>query len=75
MAAAKTTPAAAAVFTLTGEIIGVTILGLVAGTNKDAGHAILVFMLALWLIYLITDGSRVIGGINAKFERASKQVA
>lgn len=67
-------PAAAAVFTIGGEVIGVTVLALVAGTNKDAGHAIVMLMLAFWLIYLITSGSTVIGGIFGKFQKASQEV-
>lgn len=68
------TGAADTVLTVAGEIVGVSLLALVAGASNDAGNAVIALMLALWLIYLVTSGSVIIGGISSKFSAASAAV-
>jgi hypothetical protein len=62
------------ILTLAGEIVGVSVLALVAGADDDAGTAVIFLMLAFWFIYLVTDGAAIIGGIETKFSTAASSV-
>lgn len=64
--AMTTKPAVSALGMLLAEIAGVTVLALIAGANDKAGKAIVYFMVALWFIYLITNGSNVIATFDQK---------
>jgi hypothetical protein len=54
-----TTGAVNSVVAIALETAAVVVLSLVAGSNDKAGKAIIWFFIALWVIYLVTNGSNI----------------
>jgi hypothetical protein len=63
---AQRPPASVAILVIVLELVAVGVFTLLAGSSKEAGTVVLLFMAGLWMIFLVTE-SGVISSLNTAF--------
>ena len=61
-------PAGISLLTVGAELLGVSLLALVAGINDQAGKLVVMIMVGFWLIYLVGPGAPEIAKLGADFQ-------
>lgn len=51
------TASSAAIFVLGIQLLGLGLVTLLAGTSDEVGTIMVIFVVGLWMVYLIIDGS------------------
>jgi hypothetical protein len=71
MAAAKQASSSGTVLAVAVEVVGVSVLAIVAGASDAAGKMIVLFMVGLWLVFMVTNPG-IISTIASFPEAAAK---